>query len=202
MTSQTSTQTVQSTDFSLGHGPAPLCVNEWRAPLVSRFACSEATAAQQGETHRKYAVTDRSGVRPCAGEQEEEELQVRQQEDRHPHPDGERRQAGTHALVPGEGWRGRAGPASLHMLQTDGVHLKDVVHRPDAEEEVESHAHPSHPLTEVHHPPYCREKQEVINTRRTGSKQEVHQDHNITYIMFICRHVDSSNLFIFVPPVI
>lgn len=111
-----------------------------------------AAAAQQGDADRKYAVTDSSGVGSRAREQEEEELQVRQQEDRRPHPHRERRQ-----VRPGDGeGRGRwAEPTSLDPLQTERVHLKDVVHRHDAEQQVESHAHPSHPLTEVHHPPYC-----------------------------------------------
>lgn len=36
--------------------------------------------------------------------------------------------------------------------------LKDVVNRHDAEQQVKCHAQPSHPLTEVHHPPYCKDK--------------------------------------------
>lgn len=35
--------------------------------------------------------------------------------------------------------------------------LKDVVHGHDAEQKVERNAQPSHPLTEVHHPPYCKD---------------------------------------------
>lgn len=35
--------------------------------------------------------------------------------------------------------------------------LKDVVHDHDAEQKVERNAQPSHPLTEVHHPPYCKD---------------------------------------------
>lgn len=35
--------------------------------------------------------------------------------------------------------------------------LKDVVHGHDAEQKVERNAEPSHPLTEVHHPPYCKD---------------------------------------------
>lgn len=48
--------------------------------------------------------------------------------------------------------------ASLHMLQTEAVHLKDVVGCHHAEQQEENHAHPSHPLAKVHHPPSCGER--------------------------------------------
>lgn len=123
--------------------------------MISWFS-GGVTAAEQGEADRKDAVTDCSRVSSRTGEQEEEELQVRQQEDRRPHPDGKWRQVSADALKPtnGERWSRGAGPTSLHVLQTEGVNLKDVVHHHDTEQQVESHAHPSHPLTEVHHPPY------------------------------------------------
>lgn len=115
------------------------------------------TAAEQGKADRKDAVTDRSRVSSRTGEQEEEELQVRQQEDGRPHPDWKRWQVSADALRPadGERWSRGAGPASLHMLQTEALNLKNIIHHHDTEQQVESHAHPSHPLTEVHHPPYC-----------------------------------------------
>ncbi len=146
-----------------------LRVNEWRASLIGWFAGSVAAAAEQGEADRKDAVTNSSGVGSCTGEQEEEELQVWQQEDRRPHPDRKWWQASGDALRPadGEGRSWWVGPASLHVLQTEAVNLKDVIHRHDAEQQVDSHAHPSHPLTEVHHPPYWKERinnQYVINT--------------------------------------
>lgn len=101
VTSQTSTQTVQ---FSLQTWPPPLLsVDERRASLIGRFSGSKVTAAEQGEADRKYAVTDRSRVSPRAGEEEEEELQVWQQEDRCPHPDRKCRQASTDALGPADG---------------------------------------------------------------------------------------------------
>lgn len=145
--------------------PPLLSVNEQRASLIGRFSGSVVTAAEQGEADGKYTVTHRSRVRSRAGEQEEEELQVRKQEDRRPHPDRKWRQASADALGPadGEGRSRGAGLASLHVLQTNAVNLKDIIHRHDTEQQVESHAHPSHPLTEVHHPPYCREKQTINN---------------------------------------
>lgn len=145
--------------------PPLLSVNEQRASLIGRFPGSVVTAAEQGEADGKYTVTHRSRVRSRAGEQEEEELQVRKQEDRRPHPDRKWRQASADALGPadGEGQSRGAGLASLHVLQTNAVNLKDIIHRHDTEQQVESHAHPSHPLTEVHHPPYCREKQTINN---------------------------------------
>lgn len=119
--------------------------------MIGRCLSSMATTTQQGDADRKHTVTDSTGVGSRAREEEEEELQVREQEDRRPHPDGKRQQ-----VRPGDSrGRGRqADPASLHTLQTECVHLKDVVHRHDTEQKVERHAHPTHPLTEVHHPPY------------------------------------------------
>lgn len=185
MTSQTSAQTVQ---FVLWPQPPPwprpsvtdwstsLCVDERRASQIGRFAGSVTPAAQQGEADRKHAVADGSRVGSRAGEQEKEELQVWQQEDRRPHPDRKWWQARADALRPavGEGRSRGAGPTSLHVLQTEAVNFKDIIHRHDAEQQVESHTHPSHPLTEVHHPPYCRENNQysinnqsiIINTAR------------------------------------
>lgn len=40
--------------------------------------------------------------------------------------------------------------------------LKDVVHDHDAEQKVERNAQPSHPLTEVHHPPYCKDNNSYL----------------------------------------
>lgn len=80
-----------------------LRVDEWRASLIGWFAGGVAAAAEQGEADRKDAVTDSLRVSSRAGEQEEEELQVRQQEDRRPHPDRKWRQASTDALGPADG---------------------------------------------------------------------------------------------------
>lgn len=66
------------------HGPSwprPLCVDEWRAALIGGFAGGVAAAAQQGEADRQDAVPHCPGVSPRTGEEEEEELQVRHQED-------------------------------------------------------------------------------------------------------------------------
>lgn len=95
-----------------------------------------ASAAEQGEADRKDAVSDRSGVGPRAGEQEEKDLQVWQQEERRPHPAGKVRQASDEAPVPADGrvWSRGADPSFLHMLQTDAVHLKGVIHPHDAEQ--------------------------------------------------------------------
>lgn len=134
-----------------------------------------AAAAEQGETDGEDAVTDRPRVSSRAGEQEEEELHVGQEEDQHPHPHRKWRQASADALrqADGEG-RGRGiGPASLHVLQTEAVHLKDVIHHDDAEQQVESHAHPTNPLTEVHHPPYCGE---TINNQPMINESSMQQD--------------------------
>lgn len=139
---------------------ALLSVNKRWSTLIGCFSGGKATATEQSEADRKYTITNRSRVSPCAGEQEEEELQVRQQEDHCPHPYRKRWQTSTYAVGPvdDEGQSRRAGCILLHMLQTDAVNLKDVIHCQDTEQQVESHAHPSHPLTEVHHPPYCRKK--------------------------------------------
>lgn len=81
MTSQT-TQTVQFVvrGTGLSDWSPPLRVDEWLTPLTGRFAGGVA-AAEQGEADRKDAVSNCSRVGSCTGEQEEEELQVRQQED-------------------------------------------------------------------------------------------------------------------------
>lgn len=168
VTSQTSTQAVQFVLWpqrpqwphpSVTDWSTSLCVDERRASQIGRFAGSVTPAAQQGKADRKHAVANGSRVGSRAGEQEKEELQVWQQEDRRPHPDRKWWQARADALRPAVGERRSrgAGPTFLHVLQTEAVNLKDVIHRSDAEEQVESHTHPSHPLTEVHHPPYCRE---------------------------------------------
>lgn len=44
--------------------------------------------------------------------------------------------------------------------------LKDVVHDHDAEQKVERNAQPSHPLTEVHHPPYCKDNNPYLFLHR------------------------------------
>ena len=82
-----------------------LRVDERWASLIGRFA-GDVAAAEQGEADGKDAVTDGSRVGSRAGEQEEEELQVRQQEDRRPHPDGKWRQASADTLRPADdvGW--------------------------------------------------------------------------------------------------
>lgn len=149
-------------------------VNERRASLIGRLPGRVATAAEQGEADRKYTVTHRARVRPRAGEQEEEELQVWKQEDQRPHPHRKWRQASADAVGPadGEGWSRGAVSTSLHVLHANAVNLKDIIHRHDTEQQVESHAHPSHPLTEVHHPPYCREKQSTINKPLTLQKKK------------------------------
>lgn len=81
-------------------------IDERRFPVIGRFACSQvaAAAAEQCEADRKYAVAHSSWVGPSAGEEEEEELQVWQQENRRPRPCRKWWQAGTNAAVP-HWWR-------------------------------------------------------------------------------------------------
>lgn len=168
VTLQTPKRTVQGTLQTPATDTPLLSVDERRASLIGWFAARVASAAEQSEADGKDAVPDRSGVGPGTGEQEEEDLQVRQQEEQRPHPAGEVRQASDEAPEPADG-RGRsrgADSAFLHMLQTQAVHLKGVIHPHDAEQQVESHAHPSHPLTEVHHPPYCGQTHEHVRGQK------------------------------------
>lgn len=129
------------------HVHLSLHVNEQSGSVIGWFGRATATA-QQEDADRKHAVADGAGIRPGARKQEEEELQVRHQEDGGPRPHRKWRQVGGN----GGGQHQRA--VALHALQTD--HLKHQVGGHDAEQQEESHAHPAHPLAEVHHPPYCR----------------------------------------------
>lgn len=141
----------------------PLRVDERaRCPVISWFG-GMAAAVQKGDADRKHTVSNSPGVCPRAREQEEEELQVRQQEDQCPHP----QRKWWHMDSDSGRWSWWACTCSLHTFQTEAVDLKDVVSHHDAEQQVESYTHPSHPLTEVHHPPYCRRNRLKINTGST-----------------------------------
>lgn len=164
VTSQTTNSSISLLVTSCS-GPAPLRVYEWQAAVIRRLANSVAAAAEQGEADGQDTVTYATRVRPRTGEQDEEELQVQQQEDQYPHPSRKWWQVGVNALTPaGCGGEGRrAGHTSLHVLQTEPLSLKHIVHQQHAEQQVEKHTHPAHPLTEVHHPPYCRGNRSIIN---------------------------------------
>lgn len=129
------------------------------ADLIGCLSEGGVSVTEQGEADGQDAVTHRPGVGPGAGVQEEEELQVRDEEDGCPQPEGQQEEPRLHALQPGGGVRGRrACPACLlHVSQREAVvrliDLEHVINRRDANQQVDGHADPSHPLTKVHHSP-------------------------------------------------
>lgn len=153
-------------------GAPHLGVNQLQlADLIGRLGKGLVAVAEHGQTYGQYAVSHRLGVCPCAGVEEEEYLEVRDEEDGGPHPERQEEQANLETLHPGERWRegrrGGGGPlllvllllgCPLHMLQGEAVvrlvDLEDIVDGRHANKQVQAHADPSHPLTEIHHSPY------------------------------------------------
>lgn len=104
--------------------------------MIGRFSRSMAAAEEKGETHGQDAVTDGTRVGPRAGEQEEEQLQVRQEENRCPYPDRKWWQVGSNALIQAaDGGRRRgARPHTPHVFQAEPLNIKHIVCHQHAEQ--------------------------------------------------------------------